>query len=448
MTFIQKISIYIKRKFIFLSLLDTRIFRLKKFNPFILISFLVVFSLIFFISSNLINKKNKENESNFNEITKTNDFLNLTNFIISKINSPYKEVNYIIKNNDTVEKILKQFNIRNEDIRNISLKLKARKLTNIYSGRKLSLILKKFEDGSNTIVNFVYPINNTTSVEIRKYQNDFLLKENILKLYKKEVVVKNIIKNNLYNAAVESGIEPNIIIEFARIFGFEVDFQRDIRKGDWFEILYEKLEDDNDKVRDTGKIIYASMYVNGEEINLYNFNYKNDVEYYDIKGKSITKSLMKTPINGARLSSSFGMRKHPILGYNKMHRGTDFAAPSGTPIMASGSGKITRARWCGGGGNCVKIKHNSTYETIYAHMKTFAKGIREGKKVRQGQIIGYVGSTGLSTGPHLHYEVLVNGKKVNSQKLKLPSGKILKGDARKQFELDRIKIDLKLANLR
>ena len=448
MTFIQKISIYIKRKFIFLSLLDTRIFRLKKFNPFILISFLVVFSLIFFISSNLINKKNKENESNFNEITKTNDFLNLTNFIISKINSPYKEVNYIIKNNDTVEKILKQFNIRNEDIRNISLKLKARKLTNIYSGRKLSLILKKFEDGSNTIVNFVYPINNTTSVEIRKYQNDFLLKENILKLYKKEVVVKNIIKNNLYNAAVESGIEPNIIIEFARIFGFEVDFQRDIRKGDWFEILYEKLEDDNNKVRDTGKIIYASMYVNGEEINLYNFNYKNDEEYYDIKGKSITKSLMKTPINGARLSSSFGMRKHPILGYNKMHRGTDFAAPSGTPIMASGSGKITRARWCGGGGNCVKIKHNSTYETIYAHMKTFAKGIREGKKVRQGQIIGYVGSTGLSTGPHLHYEVLVNGKKVNSQKLKLPSGKILKGDARKQFELDRIKIDLKLANLR
>ena len=448
MTFIQKLSIYIKRKFIFLSLLDTRIFRLKKFNPFILISFLVVFSLIFFISSNLINKKNKENESNFKEITKTNDFLNLTNFIISKINSPYKEVNYIIKNNDTVEKILKQFNIRNEDIRNISLKLKARKLTNIYSGRKLSLILKKLEDGSNTIVNFVYPINNTTSVEIQKYQNDFLLKENILQLYKKEVVVKNIIKNNLYNAAVESGIEPNIIIEFARIFGFEVDFQRDIRKGDWFEILYEKLEDDNNKVRDTGKIIYASMYVNGEEINLYNFNYKNDEEYYDIKGKSITKSLMKTPINGARLSSSFGMRKHPILGYNKMHRGTDFAAPSGTPIMASGSGKITRARWCGGGGNCVKIKHNSTYETIYAHMKTFAKGIREGKKVRQGQIIGYVGSTGLSTGPHLHYEVLVNGKKVNSQKLKLPSGKILKGDARKQFELDRIKIDLKLANLR
>ena len=181
---------------------------------------------------------------------------------------------------------------------------------------------------------------------------------------------------------------------------------------------------------------------------LLHFKDKNSDDFFNIKGQSITKSLMKTPINGARLSSSFGMRKHPILGYNKMHRGTDFAAPSGTPIMASGSGTITRARWCGGGGNCVKIRHNSTYETIYAHMKSFAKGIKEGRKVKQGQIIGYVGSTGISTGPHLHYEVVVNGKKVNSQRLKLPSGKKLKGEARKDFELKRIKIDLKLAELR
>ena len=201
-------------------------------------------------------------------------------------------------------------------------------------------------------------------------------------------------------------------------------------------------------MQDTGKIIYASMFVNGSEINLYNFKDTNDVGFYDLKGKSIVKSLMKTPINGARLSSSFGNRKHPILGYTKLHAGTDFAAPSGTPIMASGAGKITRARWCGGGGNCIKIKHNSTYETIYAHMKNFARGIKEGRKVKQGQIIGYVGSTGMSTGPHLHYEVIVNGRKVNSQKLKLPSGKILKGNAREKFELKRIKIDIKLSELR
>jgi len=448
MTIIEKISKFVKKKDNFFSIFSPKILHIQDFKPVVLISFLIIFSGIFFISVNLINKKNKENISNFKEITKNNEFLNLANFFISKINSPYEEIEYIIKNNDTVEKILKKFKIRDEDIKKISLKLKEKKLANIYSGRKLSIILKKLEDGTTTIINFLYPINNTTSVEVRKVQNNFIVKENILQLYKKEVVVKKVITNNLYSSAVSSGVEPNIIVEFARVFGFEVDFQRDIRKGDWFEILYEKFEDDNNKVKDTGKIIYASMYVNGEEINLYNFKYKNEEDYYDIKGKSITKSLMKTPINGARLSSSFGMRKHPILGYNKMHRGTDFAAPSGTPIMASGSGTITRARWCGGGGNCVKIKHNSTYETIYAHMKAFAKGIKEGKKVKQGQIIGYVGSTGLSTGPHLHYEVVVNGKKVNSQKLKLPSGKTLKGNERKKFELDRIKIDLKLAELR
>ena len=448
MTLIQILSNFVKKNLHILPLIKINKFRILNINPVIFLSFIVFFSILFFTIFNLISEKNKKNEHNLKLISKSNEFSNLTNFFISKINSPYEEVEYLIKNNDSVEKILKQFKIKNQDIKNISKKLKEEKLSNIYSGRKLSLVLKKLEDNSNTVVNLIFPISNTNSVEIKKSKDSFIIKENILNLYKKEVVARNLIKNNLYSAAIDAGVEPNIIVEFARIFGFEVDFQRDIRKGDWFEILYEKFEDDNNKVRDTGKIIYASMYVNGEEINLYNFNYKNEMEYYDIKGKSITKSLMKTPINGARLSSSFGMRKHPILGYNKMHRGTDFAARSGTPIMASGSGTVIRARWCGGGGNCVKIKHNSTYETIYAHMKSFAKGIKEGRKVRQGQIIGYVGSTGLSTGPHLHYEVVVNGKKINSQKLKLPSGKILKGEARKEFEIERIKIDLKLSRLR
>ncbi len=448
MTIIHKILNYFKKKNHFLMLRSVKNLQILKFNPLIVIGFLFLFSGLFLIGSSMITKKNEQYSNNFQEITKDNEFSNLTNFLLSKLNSPYEEIDYIIKNNDTVEKILKKFKVRILDIKNINVQLKEKRLGNIYSGRKLTLIIKKLEDNTNTLVSLTYPVNNTTSVEIRKSQNNFIVKENILQLYKREIVIKADIKNNLYSSAVNSGVEPNIIVEFARIFGFEVDFQRDIRKGDWFEILYEKFEDDNNKVRDTGKIIYASMFVNGEEINLYNFKYQKEEDYYDIKGKSITKSLMKTPINGARLSSSFGMRKHPILGYNKMHRGTDFAAPSGTPIMASGSGTVTRARWCGGGGNCVKIKHNSTYETIYAHMKAFAKGIKEGRKVKQGQIIGYVGSTGLSTGPHLHYEVIVNGKKVNSQKLKLPSGKTLRGKEREKFEIDRIKIDLKLAALR
>ena len=420
----------------------------KKWNYFFYLLLVFLFFITFTIISNFVNQKNKVKNENFNSIVESKELLSVSEYFTSKINSPYREIKYLIQNNDSVEKILKKYQINANDIKIISNSLKKRKLTNIYAGKELSLILKKLEDGSNTVINLLYPINNTTRIEIRKNSNNFTVKENILQLYKKEVVIKSEIKNNLYSAAIEAGIEPNIIIEFARIYGFEVDFQRDIRKGDWFEILYERFEDDNEIVKDTGKIIYASMFVNGEEINLYNFKYKNESGYYDIKGKSIVKSLMKTPINGARLSSSYGMRKHPILGYNKMHRGTDFAAVSGTPIMASGSGTVTRARWRGGGGNCIKIKHNSTYETIYAHMKNFARGIKEGRKVKQGQIIGYVGSTGMSTGPHLHYEVVVNGKKVNSQRLKLPSGKILKGDERKEFELKRIKIDLKLSSLR
>ena len=410
----------------------------------VLISFFVIYSY----TLSHLNNKSLKNEKNLEIFFKTGKFSNIKNSYLSSLESPYSEFQYKIENNDSIEKILNKFRVNTKEINFIIKKLREKKLTNIYAGRELSIILKKSADSKNTIVSILYPINNTLSVEIRKKKDKFTIKENILKLYKKEVVVKNTINNNLYSAATEVAIEPNIIIEFARIYGFEIDFQRDIRKGDTFEIYYEKFLDDENVVRDTGKIIFAHMNVNNREINLYNFKDKNEIGFYDINGKSIVKSLMKTPINGARLSSSFGMRKHPILGFNKMHRGTDFAAPTGTPIMASGSGTVTRARWCGGGGNCVKIRHNSTYETIYAHMSKFAAGIKEGKKVKQGQIIGYVGSTGMSTGPHLHYEVVVNGKKVNSQKLKLPSGKILNGEARKRFEIERIKIDLKISELR
>ena len=292
------------------------------------------------------------------------------------------------------------------------------------------------------------PLTKSSSISIKKNEQNNIVSEKIItRLYKKKTLVENIIKKSLYASAVETNIKPEIIIEFARIFGFEIDFQRDIRKNDYFKILYEKYVDDAGKFIKNGSVLYAHMSVNGREITLYKFGNDKDYGYFNSNGKSVEKALMKTPINGARLSSSFGKRKHPILGYNKLHTGTDFAAPSGTPIMASGSGTITRAKWCGGGGNCIKIKHNSTYETIYAHMKSFAKGMKVGRKVKQGQIIGYVGSTGMSTGPHLHYEVVVNGKKVNSQKLKLPSGKILKDTNRKLFEIHRIKTDVLIAEM-
>jgi len=449
MSFKDRFTIFFKTILARLPLKQVGFFNiliLKKYTIYLFSLIILFFFYIFFLDQ--FNSYNKLKKNNLSTILSSNDFLEFKEYFIDNLKSPYKEYKYTIKNNDSIERILLNYDINYDEIKKITNNLKKKNLSNIYAGREISIIIKKDNDNKNNLINILFPISNTLSVEVRKNNDEFKITENILELTKKEVVIKSTIKNNLYSAAIEAGIEPNVIVEFARIYGFEVDFQRDVRKGDWFEIYYEKFIDDNNIVRDTGKILYASMHVNNKEINLYNFKYKNESGFYDLNGRSIVKSLMKTPINGARLSSSFGNRKHPILGYTKLHTGTDFAAPSGTPIMASGSGTVTRSRWCGGGGNCVKIKHNSTYETIYAHMKNFAKGIKEGKKVRQGQIIGYVGSTGMSTGPHLHYEVLINGKKVNSQKLKLPSVKKLDKNDRKEFEIVRIKTDLKLSELR
>ena len=384
------------------------------------------------------------------KIINESDITNLKKFLINQIKSPYINLNYNIGKGDNIQKILNKYDIKNSEIQNIIKQYKKYgKPNQLLAGNKIDITIKKnSKEEKNSIIKFSVPISKSITIEIIKNEeNKIVSKKIITKLYKKRVLVENIIKKNLYSAAVDSKINPETIIEFARIFGFEIDFQRDIRKNDYFKIVFEKYFDENGEFIKSGSILYAHMMVNNREITLYKFGNDKGYGYFDANGKSVEKALMKTPINGARLSSPFGMRKHPILGYNKKHLGTDFAAPAGTPIMASGSGTITRAKWCGGGGNCIKIKHNSTYETVYAHMKSFAKGMKVGKKVRQGQIIGYVGSTGMSTGPHLHYEVIVNGKKVNSQKLKLPSGKILKDEERKEFEILRIKTDVLIAEL-
>ena len=378
------------------------------------------------------------------------DLKTFKEFLLSQIKSPFTNINYEIKSGDSIQKILNKLNVEKNDIQKVINEYKKYSNPNkLFVGNKINITIEEnISKKKNAVVKFTLPITKSTTIEITKNEENKIISQKIItKLYKKKTLVQNVIKNNLYSSAVDVKINPDTIIEFARIFGFEIDFQRDIRKEDYFKILYEKYFDENGKFIKSGSILFAYMFVNGREISLYKFGDDKGYGYFDMNGKSVEKALMKTPINGARLSSPFGLRKHPILGYNKKHLGTDFAAPTGTPIMASGSGTITRAKWCGGGGNCVKIKHNSTYETVYAHMKSFAKGIKVGKKVKQGQIIGYVGSTGMSTGPHLHYEVIVNGKKVNSQTLKLPSGKVLKGDERKLFEIYRIKTDVLIAEM-
>ena len=411
----------------------------------IFITLLLLLTVVYKSDERII-KKSKSIEISY----ESPDLKTFKKFLLNQINSPFTNLNYEIKNGDTIQKILKKLKVQNNEIQTVIDQYKKYGNPNqLLVGNIINIIIEKnLTTNKNFIVKFSVPITKSTTIAIIRDEDNKITSQKIItKLYKKKTLAENIITKNLYSSAIEAKINPDTIIEFARIFGFEIDFQRDIRKNDYFKIIYEKYFDENGEFIKSGSILFAHMSVNGREISLYKFGDDKNYGYFDINGKSVEKALMKTPINGARLSSSFGMRKHPISGFTKMHQGTDFAAPMGTPIMASGTGTVTRAKWCGGGGNCIKIKHNSTYDTIYAHLKSFAKGIKVGKKVRQGQIIGFVGSTGISTGPHLHYEVIINGQKVNSQKLQLPSGKVLKGDEREKFEIHRIKTDVLIAEI-
>tara|TARA_B100000795_G_scaffold49142_1_gene32281 strand:+ start:133 stop:1437 length:1305 start_codon:yes stop_codon:yes gene_type:complete len=420
---------------------SNKIKKLIKKNIEIVFLFLLLFITI--VSTTIYNNKKILINNNYTNLINNIYFQKSINQIFDNLTPRYKNIDHKISNGETFDKILKNYSIPSKEILEIKKNLN---LDYNLNDLKTNLDIKFTIDQSNNkkITSFLFPISRTKKIQLTKNLETDLFEKKIIitNLIKKIIYREGKILQSLYKTAIDLNVQPNMIIEYARIYGFQVDFQRDIRKNDNFKIMYEVFEDENGKIFETGNILFADLKLSGINNSLYYFNKKGSEGHYDNNGKSVEKALMKTPINGARLSSSFGMRKHPIDGFNKMHRGTDFAAPSGTPIMASGSGVITRARWCGGGGNCIKIKHNSTFETIYAHMKNFARGIKEGLRIKQGQIIGYVGSTGKSTGPHLHYEVVVNGKKVNSQKLKLPSGKTLNGNERKIFEVTKIKLDV------
>ncbi|WP_440917959.1 peptidoglycan DD-metalloendopeptidase family protein [Candidatus Pelagibacter sp.] len=412
---------------------------IKKNLEIFALGLLIVITITF---TTYYNYNKKKILSNYSNLLDNVYFKKSLSQILDNLEPRFKKIEHEINVGETFDEILEEYLVEKSEIEQIKKELgKKINLNKLNVNQKLSFTI---DQTSSVVKEFIFQLSNTEKIYLtRKKETDqFDQKILVTKLNKNVVYDESIILDSLYKSASNQKIPPGIIIEFARIYGFQVDFQRDVRKRDSFQIMYEVFLDDKKNVIETGNILYANLKLSGEDNSLYYFDSKNSEGHYDKSGKSVRKALMKTPINGARLSSPFGMRKHPIDGYNKMHRGTDFAAPMGTPIMASGNGVIKKAGWCGGGGNCVVIKHNSTYQTVYAHMSKFAKGIRKGTRVKQGQTIGYVGSTGKSTGPHLHYEVIVNGKKINSQTLKLPSGKILKGDERKIFETKRIKLDV------
>ncbi len=242
------------------------------------------------------------------------------------------------------------------------------------------------------------------------------------------------ISTSLYDSAIEADLPIDVLMRLIQVFSFDVDFQREVQPGDGFELLYDTYRDEFGAAARTGDIVWASMTLSGNKLEYARFKPKGGfADYYNREGKSVKKTLMRTPINGARLSSRFGKRRHPILGYTKIHRGVDFAAPKGVPIMAAGDGVIEMLGRNGGYGKYIRIRHNSTYKTAYAHMSGYKRGLRKGSRVRQGSIIGYVGSTGRSTGPHLHYEVIKNGRQTNPMSVRLPAGDKLKGKALKTF---------------
>ena len=410
----------------------------KNFKIFVLFSLII--SATFFIS--YFNYKKEIDNKTYISFIDNIYFKKTLKSVIKNLEPKFKRVKHKIQSGETFDKVLNNYYVDKKEI--IKIKNSLSKSVNLNKLNTKQIIQFTLDKTTNKIVNFSYQISNVEKIILERNKENDTFNEKILsiKLNKEIVYAENIILQSLYQAAIDEKIPANTIIDFARIYGFQVDFQRDIRKQDKFQIMYEIFLNEKNEIVETGEILFANLKLSGQDNSLYYFDNKENEGHYDKNGKSVKKALMKTPINGARLSSPFGMRKHPIDGFNKMHRGTDFAAPMGTPIMASGDGVIKKAGWCGGGGNCVKIKHNSTYQTVYAHMSKFARGIKPGVRVKQGQTIGYVGSTGKSTGPHLHYEVIVNGKKVNSQKLKLPSGKVLKGKERKLFETNKIKLDV------
>jgi len=347
-----------------------------------------------------------------------------------------------IKTGDTLSKVLRRAGADPQEAETA-----IRSLKGLYDPRKLkagqsinvSFVPPRSNGGEGRFNGFEIPLDYATRVAVAPAPSGGYKAHEIERdLKTQQARAEGVIEWSLFQAGADAGVPPRVMAELVRAFSWDVDFQRDIRKNDRFEVMYDRKISEDGQVVHNGQIVFAALTLSGERKPIYLHTLKDGTtDYFDDKGQSAKKALMRTPIDGARLSSSFGNRKHPILGYTKKHSGTDFAAPRGTPIYAAGDGVLDMAGRNGGYGKYVRIRHNSEYSTAYAHMKSFARGMGKGKRVRQGQIIGYVGTTGRSTGPHLHYEIIRRGVKVNPMRVKMPSGQKLKGAELVRFEATR-----------
>ena len=414
-------------------------FRSLKFFKLLLFLILIIISINFFFRGYILLNKNKVfivlDDKNLNKKKITNEVkegvkkikLKTKNIYTSKL----KEKIIIVKKNDTFIKIIDPYvsnnKLKNKIINEISKKFN---LKNLKINQKIYL----YFDQNKNLKKIILPINYETDLVLLINKNKIDTYEEKIKLNKEIVAIEFVIINSLYKSGIEAGIPNSILADAIKLYSFDLDFQRDIKKNTIVKISYEIFTNTKRNNLSYGNIEYINLIINNKDLEYFLFETDdNFLDYFNRDGKNVKKSILKTPIDGARLSSNFGMRKHPISGYNKMHKGVDFAAPKGTPIFAGGNGTIEFVGTNGGYGKFIKIRHNNEYKTAYAHLSKFKKGIKKGVRVNQGDIIGYVGNTGNSTGPHLHYEIIYNNKPINPMKLKLPSGKVLTGNELKRF---------------
>ncbi len=316
-------------------------------------------------------------------------------------------------------------------------------------GQEITLAFEITDNGDSLFHGLTLRPDVTREVQVvRDPEKGFVSKEILYELDAKPVLASAEIKSSLYNAATDTGMPVEVLVQMIRAYSYDVDFQRDIRPGDKFEALYEKMMDENGNFVRGGSILYTALNTNGRDLPIYRYETTDGVvDLFNEKGQSVRKTLMITPIDGARLSSRYGMRRHPVLGYSRMHKGLDFAAPTGTPIMSAGDGVVEYVGRKGGYGKYIRIRHANEYKTVYGHMSRFAAALRKGARVKQGEIIGYVGSTGVSTGPHLHYEVLHRNKSINPSSIKTPPGRTLKGEELERFLLAKSNLEILYASL-
>jgi len=344
-----------------------------------------------------------------------------------------------VRRGDTFEKVLNRGGVPSPDTAGAIRALKkVYDLRRLQPGTEIFLQLQPpaAKKGAETLLSIDFIADGDVEISVlRNGPQSFAAKRFDRTLVPKVSYGRGVVRSSLYVAGKDAKIPAAILANLVGLYSFDVDFQRDVQPGDSFEVLYERLTDEAGEPVREGDIVVASMTLTGSTTTLYRFKTKTGFsDYFDENGQSAQKSLLRTPTDAARISSGFGRRKHPILGYNRMHRGIDFAAPPGTPVYAAGDGVIEKAGWAGAYGRYIRIRHNGNYKTAYAHLRRIAAGVKAGTRIKQRQVIGYIGASGRVTGPHLHYEVLFNGRHINPRKIRLAAGYKLKGKDLARFK--------------